>query len=131
MDDISHKTDISLDDFIGAFLPRLPEGIKIYDVLRRVQKTAAWKEFSSPANDPLMRVLLYASLLTPPLIHSQNISKLIYAMKHIMGVDVRRRFIFGITIENASMGLWYTNRAMLVGSKLLAQSLPVVRIRTG
>ena len=40
-------------------------------------------------------------------------------MKHIMAVDARRRFIFGLTIENTALALWYTNRSMLVGSKPL------------
>jgi hypothetical protein len=40
-------------------------------------------------------------------------------MKHIMAVDACRRFIFGITIENTSLALWYANRSMLVGSKPL------------
>ena len=34
-----------------------------------------------------------------------------------MAVDARRRFVFGITIENTSMGLWFANRSMLVGSE--------------
>ncbi|KAF8274864.1 hypothetical protein EI94DRAFT_173 [Lactarius quietus] len=35
-------------------------------------------------------------------------------MQHIMAVDVRRRFVFGITIENTSLTSWY---AKLVCSK--------------
>jgi hypothetical protein len=41
---------------------------------------------------------------------------MLYAMQHIMAVDARRRFIFGITIENTSLRLWYANRSMLVSS---------------
>jgi hypothetical protein len=33
-----------------------------------------------------------------------------------MAVDARRRFIFGITIDNTSLRLWYANRSMLVPS---------------
>ena len=40
-------------------------------------------------------------------------------MKHIMAADARWRFTFGITIKNTSLGLWYANRSMLVGSKPL------------
>jgi hypothetical protein len=55
----------------------------------------------------------------PPLNRCQNISKVVHVMQHIMAVDARRRFTFGITIENTSLALWYTNRSMLVASKPL------------
>jgi hypothetical protein len=37
-------------------------------------------------------------------------------MQHIMAVDARRRFIFGITIDNSTLKLWHANRSMLVSS---------------
>jgi hypothetical protein len=37
-------------------------------------------------------------------------------MQHIMAVDARHRFVFGITIENTSLALWYINRSMLACS---------------
>jgi hypothetical protein len=61
-------------------------------------------------------------------------TKVIYAMQHIMAVDARRRFIFGITIENTSLRLWYANRSMLVSSapldivKVVSTSLLVFRL---
>jgi hypothetical protein len=55
-------------------------------------------------------------LFIPPLIRSQNLTKVISAMHHIMAVDARRRFIFGITFDNTSLRLWYANRSMLVSS---------------
>ena len=33
-----------------------------------------------------------------------------------MAVDARHCFLFGLTIENTSLTLWYTNRSMLVSS---------------
>jgi hypothetical protein len=49
----------------------------------------------------------------------QNSSNIVCGMQHIMAVDPRRRFTFGITVMGTSLGLWYTNRSMLVGSKPL------------
>jgi hypothetical protein len=47
-------------------------------------------------------------------------------MQHLMGGDARRRFIFGITIENTSLRLWYANRSMLVSST----PLDIVEVET-
>ena len=54
-----------------------------------------------------------------PLSCFQNSSNIVHGMEHIMAVDPRRRFTFGITIMGTSLGLWYTNRSMLVSSKHL------------
>ncbi|KAN0133825.1 hypothetical protein V8E53_008549 [Lactarius tabidus] len=48
--------------------------------------------------------------------NTDNLTKVISAMHHIMAVDARRRFIFGITFDNTSLRLWYANRSMLVSS---------------
>ena len=40
-------------------------------------------------------------------------------MQYIMATDARRRFVFGITLKNASLRLWYANRSVLVCSRPL------------
>lgn len=47
------------------------------------------------------------------LIYRQNMAKVLLAMQHIMSLDPCRRFVFGITIDNAEMRLWYCNRSWL------------------
>ncbi|KAI5117127.1 hypothetical protein M0805_007974, partial [Coniferiporia weirii] len=46
-----------------------------------------------------------------------NVSKQIYSMQHTMSIDPCRRFTFGITIENASMRLWFCSRAVMMVTK--------------
>ena len=65
-------------------------------------------------------------LFIPPLNGFQDLSKVIYAMQHITASDARRHFIFGITIENTSLGLWYANRPMLACSGLLDTTKVVI-----
>ena len=55
-------------------------------------------------------------LFVPSTIHSQDTSKVLYVMRHMMAVDARRRFIFGLTIEDTCLRLWYANHSMLVSS---------------
>jgi hypothetical protein len=77
--------------------------------------TAEFKKHNR--NDDVVDVSVTSSIpFVPLLIRSQNMTKVIYAMRHMMAIDARRRFIFGITIENTSLRLWYANRAMLVSS---------------
>ena len=52
----------------------------------------------------------------PPTIPSQDMPKVLYSMQHMMAVDAHRRFIFGITIKDTSLRLWYANRSILVSS---------------
>jgi hypothetical protein len=74
-------------------------------------------EFKNEKNCGLVDVSPASPILfVPPLNRSQDVTKVVYAMQHIMAVDARRRFIFGITIENTSLRLWYANRSMLVSS---------------
>ena len=40
-------------------------------------------------------------------------------MRHMMAVDARHSFLFGLTIEDTSLRLWYANCSMLVSSILL------------
>jgi hypothetical protein len=54
-----------------------------------------------------------------PLNSFQGSSNIVCGTQHIMAVDPRRRFIFGITVMGTSLGLWYANRSMLVGGKPL------------
>ena len=48
MQDLGHKTEVSLDDFIETFVPNFPRYFKITDVLRRMGEVKAWNAFSSP-----------------------------------------------------------------------------------
>ena len=52
----------------------------------------------------------------PPTIYSQDTPNVLYSMQYTMAVDARRRFIFGITIEDTSLRLWYANRSILLSS---------------
>jgi hypothetical protein len=206
-DDLLYRTEVSLDEFIVTFLPKLPEGVKVTsDFVTQMNEAQIWNGFLPPSNaegneDAIFKCLTPIfdkmvqlaqvqwenscpkqqwSLLTaltsaptaperpstfkpdayfyhnsfsqtmshsyydmaftaefkklnrsndvadvspassilfvPPLIHSQNITKVIFAMRYMMAGDVRRRFIFGITIENTSLRLWYANRSMLASS---------------
>jgi hypothetical protein len=54
-----------------------------------------------------------------PLNCFQDSSNIVCGMQDIMAVDPRRRFTFGITVMGTSLGLWYANRSMLVGSQPL------------
>lgn len=38
-------------------------------------------------------------------------------MSHLMKVDARRRFVYGFTIENTDMRLWYGDRAQILVSE--------------
>ena len=74
-------------------------------------------EFKKSANSLDVSPALCVSLT--PLNRSQNTSNVVEAMQYIMSIDARRRFVFGITLKNASLRLWYANRSMLVRSKPL------------
>ncbi|KAI5117344.1 hypothetical protein M0805_006243 [Coniferiporia weirii] len=52
-----------------------------------------------------------------PLQRDDNVSKQVYSMQHTMSIDPCRRFAFGITIENASMRLWFCSRAVMLVTK--------------
>ncbi|KAF9264973.1 hypothetical protein L218DRAFT_899195 [Marasmius fiardii PR-910] len=45
-----------------------------------------------------------------------NYRKVIWSMHEMMRNDSRRRFVFGLTIENTTVRLWFHNRATLVAS---------------
>ena len=205
--DLRHKTEVSLDEFIEISVPKLPEGLKVTsNFAKQITKTQAWSDFfppssaqgnedtvfkrlmaifkkmvskaqshcgsrcpsqqwsliTAPTSTPVIpeRVSTFkpdgyfyrttsqetasysyydmafpaefkkrsnntnvvdvgpasSILFVPPTIRSQDTSKVLYAMRHMMVVDARRRFLFGLTIENTSLTLWYTNRSMLVSS---------------
>ncbi|THH04287.1 hypothetical protein EW145_g5639 [Phellinidium pouzarii] len=48
---------------------------------------------------------------------NDNVSKQVYSMQHMMTIDPCRRFVFGITIENTKMRLWFSCRATILVSK--------------
>jgi hypothetical protein len=79
--------------------------------------TAFTAEFKKSANSLDVSPASCVSLI--PLNRSQNTSNVVEAMQYIMTVDARRRFVFGITLKNASLRLWNANRSMLVCSKPL------------
>jgi hypothetical protein len=74
-------------------------------------------EFKSTAYSFDVRLASCTSLI--PLNRSQDTSNIVQAMRYIMTIDARRRFVFGITFKSASLRLWYVNRSMLVRSKPL------------
>lgn len=46
-----------------------------------------------------------------------NVAKIIWSMHQCMREDPRRRFTFGLTIENKEMRLWFCSRAQLLVSE--------------
>ena len=46
----------------------------------------------------------------------QNMWKAISSMSRVMQADPRRRFVFGFTMENTNMRLWFCDRAQIVMS---------------
>ncbi|TRM63733.1 hypothetical protein BD626DRAFT_401993 [Schizophyllum amplum] len=46
-----------------------------------------------------------------------NHQKVIWNMFHSMRTDVRRRFVFGLTIENTTVRLWHMNREVIIVSE--------------
>jgi hypothetical protein len=45
-DDLMHRTEISLDEFIGTFVPKLPEGVKVTsNFATQMYKAQAWRRF--------------------------------------------------------------------------------------
>jgi hypothetical protein len=206
-DDLLYKTRVSLDEFIEAFLPKLPKGVEVTsNFVTQMNKAKAWRGFLLPSDAGGKEYVVFKrlthifdkmveqarkqwgkscpkqqwSLLTAPsstqstaerpstikpdayfyrkaflqttsysyydmafvaefnkyngnaevvdvgpassiffvspIIRFQNITKVLYGMQHMMAVDARRRFIFGITIENTSLRLWHANRSMLISS---------------
>ncbi|CCL98316.1 uncharacterized protein FIBRA_00310 [Fibroporia radiculosa] len=45
---------------------------------------------------------------------NDNVSKVLLGMNHCMSNDPRRRFVYGMTIEDVNMRIWYASRANLV-----------------
>ena len=79
-----------------------PESYSYYDIAFTVEFKKRGKGTNSVDVSPFTRD---ASSHISPLNRPQYVSKVVYEMKHIMAVDARRRFTFGITIENDKMGL--------------------------
>ncbi|KAG7096518.1 hypothetical protein E1B28_003947 [Marasmius oreades] len=52
-----------------------------------------------------------------PLYELDNYQKVVWSMNEVMRNDPRRRFVFGLTIENTTGRLWFHNRANLVASQ--------------
>jgi hypothetical protein len=45
-DDLMYKTEVSLDEFIGTFVPKLPEGVKVTsNFVTQMYKAQAWRRF--------------------------------------------------------------------------------------
>src|ERR1700678_4762661 len=44
------------------------------------------------------------------LIDFQNVVKILWSLHHVMNVDRRRRFAFGVTIENTDTRIWFCCR---------------------
>ncbi len=55
--------------------------------------------------------LSHLPTLTSP---AQNAEKVSWSMRNCMRHDARRRFIFGFTIENTNMRLWFCDRSQVV-----------------
>ncbi|EED77333.1 predicted protein [Postia placenta Mad-698-R] len=49
----------------------------------------------------------------------QDVRKVIWSMHHCMREDARRRFTYGLTIENRTMRMWFCSRIELLVSKPL------------
>ncbi|KAF9807203.1 hypothetical protein IEO21_08318 [Rhodonia placenta] len=47
----------------------------------------------------------------------QDVQKVIWSMHHCMREDARRRFTYGLTIENRTMRMWFCSRTELLVSK--------------
>ncbi|KAF8608075.1 hypothetical protein BDV93DRAFT_551941 [Ceratobasidium sp. AG-I] len=47
-----------------------------------------------------------------------DLRKVVWRMHHIMRSDPRRRFVFGLTIENTSARLWFLDRSDIVTSEV-------------
>jgi hypothetical protein len=98
--------------FITGATPNTPE---------RTFHVAFTAEFKKSNNSLYVSPTSCVSLL--PLNLSQNLStsshNAVEAMQYIVAIDDRRPFVFGISLKNASLRLWYANRSMLVGSKPL------------
>ncbi|KAF9810535.1 hypothetical protein IEO21_06858 [Rhodonia placenta] len=48
---------------------------------------------------------------------NDNVCKVVWSMRQCMREDSRRRFVYGLTIENTTMRLWYASRAELLVSE--------------
>lgn len=48
---------------------------------------------------------------------NDNNVKVLWSMHHIMRDDIRRRFVFGFTMENRTMRLWYCSRSEVLTSE--------------
>ena len=51
------------------------------------------------------------------LVVSQNRIKMLWSLAYILREDPRRRFVFGFTIEDVSMRLWFCSRSDVFVSK--------------
>ena len=47
------------------------------------------------------------------LLISQNVLKILWSLHHMMNVDRRRRFAFGVTIENTDTRIWFCCRQII------------------
>ncbi|KAF8305449.1 hypothetical protein DL93DRAFT_2233066 [Clavulina sp. PMI_390] len=50
-------------------------------------------------------------------LQEDNGIKILWSMHHIMRADPRRRFVLGVTLENLSLRLWYSDKSSLMFSK--------------
>lgn len=48
LDDIKHKTEIPVEDFLDTFVPKLPGNLDLNALTQRMDKLGAWQDFSSP-----------------------------------------------------------------------------------
>ena len=65
----------------------------------------------SDLNDVCLPFILSLTWFT--IIDFQNILKILWSLHHMMNVDRRRRFVFGVTIENTDTRIWFCCRQIV------------------
>lgn len=67
--------------------------------------------------DDVSIVCVHRFPLIEMLFASQNVAKVLWSMHQCMREDARHRFVYGMTIENETMRLWFSSRADTFVSK--------------
>ncbi|KJA23921.1 hypothetical protein HYPSUDRAFT_86460 [Hypholoma sublateritium FD-334 SS-4] len=84
--------------------------------------TNSWQKPDSPSSSRLLHWFDIAYSLEYKKDDSieksnDNTAKILWSMHHLMNVDNRRRFTFGITIENVTVRVWFCSRQVVLVSK--------------
>ncbi|KAL1686166.1 hypothetical protein GGG16DRAFT_64811 [Schizophyllum commune] len=108
----SEKANSSMPDAVHQ-LTTDQGGVFDWDstVVAEEYKTMKWcTRKPSPSQDHSQ-----AAAEPPPNVHvCQNTKKVLWSMHHMLRTDFRRRFAYGITIEDTEVRLWHYNRAVIV-----------------